>query len=1098
MTGQDASPVEPRYWLPDEPPDLKMKDAFGVDAFVDRLVAVVQAAHPPFTFSVSGSWGIGKSTVAEALVARLRSANVPAVVINGWTEDIPHLRRTLAIAVGAELRGGAEHRPAVAEQIDSTLRLAHTTTMPPKAELRLLESIKNIRHRPGPFAAAVATIGLILLFAVVSALFAPPLLPAFTTLLGAAFVIAALQSGFFFRIETASDTRAPAEESVEMAEQFRLLVTGGANAPDSDKLQSPPDKVVVVIDNLDRLSGEDALRALAEIRSLVDIRESRCVFMIPVDRRAFAGHIKTALTDDVSAKDYLDKFFNLDLMLTQPEPLDLRNWALDQARVLFPDVAPAEVAGAVQVVASAANGSPRSVVRILNGVSTRFRLMDPAADPRPKLEELALVEGLVTQFPELVSWLDEDPRSLQTLRADLDRSDNVAEQVARVEDVIKKLGQEWPRVLRAEQLRAFLIGNVNVAAPPEVLRIALSLRDDRFWRGVPNAGALRDGLATGEAAAFADAVEALEPDLRPVALDRAVEAIVRSGTTFARDAVSGILAVSPLIGDYPAAAARLHPIAVAVLVATDGANRQRLSQPAAVFLLDRSRTYPKRGQLVALMADALVGAAQSLTSGASTAPGADVNGLVRAACLGAGSIGTEWLSQVCSALSTLNDDYQALLFEEPVAVRLVEGPVAAALIARITAVDDLARDGLDREVIAAQRLLVFVEAGGSDPGLTQIADRLAALVSAGTDDLGNSAVALLRSSVLALKDAPGASTDTFAGALETRTATIRSTFLDLALTLPTADARRQNTVSLIDAWLSSPAATYDQVEVLLPLHRATLAKFGGGYASRLADKWIDTADIRFAVLLVDLDGEAGMTRVRQQLTAPSVPPAQFGRRAAEAAKVIKPASGELPALVADLASWVQATAAPADIATVAEALKDLDTLDIDVTPIAGALESRLRGASAADLPALNAAVRQLGADSVRAVAPLATVMAARTAAVAAVDPASCGWLARRTSGSNDAATCLVQVILSSTIPLPALTPVLDECVRPLKRSGRIRAAIVERAANASTSEDDARVLLENAKNWAPPRVALDAYRDNLTAVARFDSLTQLVNDLRTA
>jgi hypothetical protein len=41
-------------------------------------------------------------------------------------------------------------------KIDSTLRLAHTTTMPPKAELRLLESIKNIRHRPGPFAAAVA------------------------------------------------------------------------------------------------------------------------------------------------------------------------------------------------------------------------------------------------------------------------------------------------------------------------------------------------------------------------------------------------------------------------------------------------------------------------------------------------------------------------------------------------------------------------------------------------------------------------------------------------------------------------------------------------------------------------------------------------------------------------------------------------------------------------------------------------------------------------------------------------------------------------------------------------------------------------------
>jgi hypothetical protein len=135
-------------WLTDGSVDLEVEDAFDVSAFVDRLAAMVESGDPPFTISLSGSWGVGKSTIAEALLTRLRGRAIPGALVDAWTEDVVHLRRTLAITVGAELRGGAAHRDDVAQELDAAIRVSRTETLPPKPELRLLESLRDLRQRP--------------------------------------------------------------------------------------------------------------------------------------------------------------------------------------------------------------------------------------------------------------------------------------------------------------------------------------------------------------------------------------------------------------------------------------------------------------------------------------------------------------------------------------------------------------------------------------------------------------------------------------------------------------------------------------------------------------------------------------------------------------------------------------------------------------------------------------------------------------------------------------------------------------------------------------------------------------------------------------
>lgn len=88
----------------------------------------------------------------------------------------------------------------------------------------------------------------------------------------------------------------------------------------------------MIVDNLNRLTSRDALQALSQIRSFVEMPDSRCLFLIPVDRRALTRHLAAALDErnEGAATDYLSKFFNLDLDLTDPEASDLRDWALLQ------------------------------------------------------------------------------------------------------------------------------------------------------------------------------------------------------------------------------------------------------------------------------------------------------------------------------------------------------------------------------------------------------------------------------------------------------------------------------------------------------------------------------------------------------------------------------------------------------------------------------------------------------------------------------------------------------------------------------------------------------------------------------------------------
>jgi hypothetical protein len=428
---------------------------------------------------------------------------------------------------------------------------------------------------------------------VAAATWFPAATSAFSTLLGAGLVFSALQTGIFFRVESISQNRAPAQESVESARRFQELVTGqGANTPA---------KVLVVVDNLDRLEGSDALTALAEVRALVDFPTSRAIFLIPIDRGALARHIEQPLSatgtdaqpsEGPAAKDYLEKFFNLDLLLTKPELLDLRSWALREAGIVLPAGDESDLVTAAQVVASAAGGSPRSVKRILNGIASRRRLIEPALGAAPSLKELALVEGLLIQFPEIVPWLTRDPRELVEYRASL-RTGGPGGPEPPVKDD------------RALQLRAFLLANSEIELTASQIRTMLSLRQDPVWRGVADPLPLQDALDTGQAEGLHEAISDIDEVDRAVAVLQCVRYVERSIPAFARDAVTNLIALGPVVRDYPEAEREAHQLAIRAFLEGGPANVLRMSRQLAGLLFARGYQDGRLTQLAGEFAGSL-------------------------------------------------------------------------------------------------------------------------------------------------------------------------------------------------------------------------------------------------------------------------------------------------------------------------------------------------------------------------------------------------------------------------------------------------------------------------------------------------------------
>lgn len=1071
-------------WLPDAAVPIGEDDTFTLRPTVDRLARFIGDGEAPFTISLSGSWGIGKSTVAETLLTKLRDAGIPGVLIDAWSQDVDQLRRAVAVEVGSALRGASASREDIAAELDAAVHVSKTRTLPGTPRLALPKSIAEARERP-VFMPTVAVLAWLLVAVIATYIWLPALTVAFSALLGAFMVYAVLQSGFVLSVETSTETQSPASESVEMAHRFEQAVT--SDDPGAPRL------VVVVIDNLDRLAPRDAMRALAEIRALVDIKGSRAVFLIPLDRDALASHVRAGLGGGPgdaavsgtgadghrttgegveAARDYLEKFFGLDIALTKPEAVDLRPWALEQLRDLVGDQGEDDLRLAAQVISSFADGSPRTVKRMVNGVSARQKLTDPHAIPAPTLPQVALIQGVLTRFPELVSWIMADPRALARHQAAVtDSGDSTNE-------------PPLPKA-RLVELRALLLANAEIELTSGHLRTMLALRGDRIWSGVEDPGPFEAALATGSAASFSGALDRLDAKEREAAVAGSIAHIDRSMPRFTRDAISGALAISGAVSGYADLARQLHPHIVQALTETDAGGRERMTVDLAAFVFDPEFDHP----LVTRLADTYQEELRDVGDGQDMPAG-----VVIAVKHAAGLYSKFTLGQVRSRLGEVDDEGLEPLFDTPLEMSLLEGPVAQFYTDRLATWAPAA--DLAPHRVAVVRIVQLIEAGwDGEVRLPAVAAHFAGQIPRVNSAEDAEFITEVMRLLAALPN--GAEVDQFAIAITQPPVAERFSTPErfaALLHLKTDGASRTAVETLVTTWFGT--ADEEEARTLTTEHRKALEVFDYDARSPLLARWVAGQGRQWAEIALDVDDEPSVDLLAETIDA--APGGRFVALLDDASAICEcREDSEAAASVLRLIASRCATIDPSDLERASTAIATLVTSGSDPDAFVDALKERARTAEPGPLAQALHALDDAGVPRLRGAAQ---ALAERGAAAGGVGLADVEWLVRGSAGSARSRDVLVSTIHGSALSeLAEVARIGDGLSGTLRRSGAVGAALVRRASEPDVDDDNARLLLEAAQRWKRPTGGqLDAYHEQLTEIAKRagGNLDELVNKLK--
>jgi predicted KAP-like P-loop ATPase len=101
------------------------KPAFGFNEIAGALANIIQESEPRFAVGVFGSWGSGKSTLMDAIAARIDTQKAIVVPFNAWRyEREPHLILPLLDTIRASLSSWADDPKRSAEAKEQAREIA--------------------------------------------------------------------------------------------------------------------------------------------------------------------------------------------------------------------------------------------------------------------------------------------------------------------------------------------------------------------------------------------------------------------------------------------------------------------------------------------------------------------------------------------------------------------------------------------------------------------------------------------------------------------------------------------------------------------------------------------------------------------------------------------------------------------------------------------------------------------------------------------------------------------------------------------------------------------------------------------------------------
>ncbi|MEV4775977.1 KAP family NTPase [Microbacterium sp. LTA6] len=415
----NAEASTPDNWFViDAPISDVEKDAFGHNDIADNLYRMVTepSVHRRM-IGLFGEFGVGKSTIIQLLQAKLVGHKKLRVVrMSAERHEPVGFHRAAVYGFAEALVDAGEIKASDAEEILEPLRSAQTITISDPANsplgrifTKFQAKLKMTRTGFILLTLAVIVIALIASGAIAAVVgaeawenlqkFAVPLFTSATVFVPLIWFITKLSgSEFNFTSLLTPGTSVTQRPRVEAADEHeRAFATLASKAKH---------RLVVAVDDIDRLSKQQILEALNAIRSfqLTCKKDLRPVFIVSVAEKIIRGALDTdGKLDGEHAQDFLNRLFTLRQEVPVHESPDLRDYARDVLRTQAPALAAkldTRVDDVISMLVYEDVADPRHVVRLINAFSSDYRL----ALAREKREgRRSLRAEAVTAHPDVLA-----------------------------------------------------------------------------------------------------------------------------------------------------------------------------------------------------------------------------------------------------------------------------------------------------------------------------------------------------------------------------------------------------------------------------------------------------------------------------------------------------------------------------------------------------------------------------------------------------------------------------------------------------------------------------------------------------------------------
>lgn len=365
-------------------------------SIAEAIKNIVLNCPLPFTIGLFGKWGTGKSSIANFLKIKLGEYREKIVVVDFdvWKYAEDSLRRYFLINLVAKLK----EQKSLKDKYELNERVESSTSRSFEGALKISWA------KVARFWQAIA-IFLVVIF--IGGCIINNISPSFLQIYIASFIsLGFMTSAILFLFQVGSDiftteTKTLSQERLKDAHEFEKEFGKIIN-------DTKTEKILIIIDNLDRCTHSKAVEVLSMIKTFLEPKGKKCIFLVQCDEEAIKKHLESVYIKNENAKpkkdffdadEFLRKFFNTSIKIPPFIDADLEEYTKELLHETCVEIFDNN-ADLVSIITQEFRENPRQIKQFINTLLSYYLL---ALERESGNDPVIMLSGVITGNPAFLA-----------------------------------------------------------------------------------------------------------------------------------------------------------------------------------------------------------------------------------------------------------------------------------------------------------------------------------------------------------------------------------------------------------------------------------------------------------------------------------------------------------------------------------------------------------------------------------------------------------------------------------------------------------------------------------------------------------------------